>query len=111
MEIIYLLAITLLILLLLLFIPTLFNNIDPFFAPVDRPYYRHADYPRFHRADLDDIYLNTHTNFLFWNTQLGNKRNMSYDLRGDVPYPHFMWTPFNMASTVPIKNKPLYLVS
>lgn len=56
-------------------------------------------------------YYNTHTNFPFWNMQLGNKSNMSYDLRGDVPIGGLSWIPFNMASTIPIRNKPLYLVS
>lgn len=111
MQLVYLILITLVILLFILYVPVIFSNIDHFFAPVDRAYYHYADYPRFHRADLDDIYSNTHTNFPFWNTQLGNKRNMSYDLRGDPSSPYINWTPFNMASTVPIRNKPLYLIS
>ena len=112
MQLLYLLLATLIILIIILYIPKLFGNIDNFFAPVNKPYYQnYQDYPRFNRADLDDFYINTHTNFPFWNTQLGNKGNMSYDLRGDIPSPYFMWLPFNMASTVPIRNKPLYMVS
>ncbi len=108
MQLIYPKLITFIILFAILYvIPMLFGKPENFFAPVDRPYYHYADYPRFHRADVD----NSHTDFLFWNTQLGTKRNSSYDLRGDVWYPDLMWTPFNMASTVPIRNKPLYLVS
>lgn len=111
MQLIYPIIITLIILIGILYvIPMVFRKLENFFAPVDRAYYHYADYPRLHRADLDYDYM-THTNFPFWNTQLGNKRNMSYDLRGDVWYPNLMWTPFNMTSTVPIRNKPLYLVS
>lgn len=57
------------------------------------------------------IYENFYTNNLFWNTQLGNKKNMSYDLRGDVPIPYFTIFPFNMSSTFPIMNRPLYSIS
>jgi hypothetical protein len=51
----------------------------------------------------------THTNFLWWNTQLGSTRNMSYDLRGDVPiYPRFRhFQPWNNPTRFPIYNKPL----
>ena len=52
-----------------------------------------------------------YTNFPFWNTQLGSKRNMSYDLRGDVPIPYHMVFPFNMSTRIPIMNKPLSAVS
>ena len=113
MILIYLILITLIILLFILYIPKLFGYVDHFFAPGNNAYYQnYKEYPRHHRADLPDwYYTNTHTNFPFWNTQLGNKGNMSYDLRGDIPSPYFMRTPFNMATTVPIRNKPLYMVS
>ncbi len=58
-----------------------------------------------------DPAFNTHTNFAFWNTQKGTKSGMSYDLRGDVPIGSHQIFPFNMATTVPIQNKPLYMVS
>ena len=58
-----------------------------------------------------DPAFDTHTNFAFWNTQRGTKRGMSYDLRGDVPIGQRQIFPFNMSSTVPIVNKPLYMVS
>jgi len=58
-----------------------------------------------------DPYFDTHTNFPFWNSQLGSKRGMSYDLRGDVPIPYSMQFPFNMGTRTPIINKPLYLAS
>ena len=38
-------------------------------------------------------------------------RNMSYDIRGDIPIPYYIDTPFNMSTRVPIMNKPLYMVS
>ena len=61
--------------------------------------------------DDDNYWLNTHTNFPFWNSQLGSTRNMSYDLRGDVPiYPGYVG-PWNISSTAPIQNKPLWMVS
>jgi len=60
---------------------------------------------------ITDPYTHTYTDFPFWNTQIGSTRNMSYDLRGDVPIPYHMWTPFNMSSRIPIQNKPLYMVS
>lgn len=46
--------------------------------------------------------------FPFYNFPIGSTRNMSYDLRGDVPIPYFIWTPFNMTTRVPIRNKPLW---
>ena len=46
-----------------------------------------------------------YTNFPWWNTQIGNTKNMSYDLRGDpivIPKNNFVW----MNSTIiPIYNK------
>jgi len=33
-------------------------------------------------------------------------RNMSYDLRGDVPIPYHMIFPFNMSTRAPIINAP-----
>lgn len=54
----------------------------------------------------------TYTDYPFWNVQLGSKRNMSYDLRGDVPVPYYGWMfPFNASSRAPIYNKPLGLIS
>lgn len=50
--------------------------------------------------------VSTHTNFPFWNTQIGIKRNMSYDLRGDIDVDSF----YNIEMK-PIKNKPLYMIS
>ena len=67
-------------------------------------YYHYQPYKRFHYADLDDPYFDTHTHLPFWNTQLGNKKNMSYDLRGDYDIPYY-WFPFNASSIVPIKNQ------
>ncbi len=60
---------------------------------------------------ISDPYTHTYTNFPFWNTQIGSTRNMSYDLRGDVPIPYQIIPPFNMSSIVPIQNKPLYMIS
>jgi len=91
------------LLLFILIIPYIFRTYDHYDATAS---------PQNYKSNiLYDPYYDTHTQFPFWNTQLGSKRNMSYDLRGDAGIPYIMWTPFNMASTVPIRNKPLYLVS
>jgi len=37
----------------------------------------------------------------FWNASTRHTRNMSYDLRGDVPIPQHAWFPFNMSSYAP----------
>ena len=46
-----------------------------------------------------------YTNLPWWNTSLGNTRNMSYDLRGDpviIPKTNFVW---NNSSIFPIHNR------
>lgn len=53
---------------------------------------------------VPDYYPSTHTGYPFWNTQIGTTRNMSYDLRGDVPIANQGWFPFNMGTTIPIQN-------
>ena len=71
-------------------------------------------YPKyFNYRYLDDYYWSpyTHTDYPFWNYQLGRRRNMSYDLRGDVPIPYAGWSPFLMSSGVPIRNKPLWKIT
>ena len=107
---IYLLAlIALIILLLILWFPYIFNRnkrYDHYDIITSPTYQEYNDEYRSHYDPYD-----THTNFPFWNSQLGSTRNMSYDLRGDVPIPHYMNIPFNMGTRVPIRNKPLYLAS
>ena len=90
--------IALILLFLILIIPYMFRKINHSHAPVTT-------------QTIHDPYYIPQTDFPFWNTQLGSKRNMSYDLRGDASIPYIMWTPFNMPSRIPIRNKPLYLVS
>lgn len=58
----------------------------------------------------DNIFMSTHTNFPFWNSSRST-RNMSYDLRGDVPIPSIMIGPFNISSRIPIQNKSLSDIS
>lgn len=65
-------------------------------------YNMHRGYPFHYR---------THTNFPFWNMQLGTTRNMSYDLRGDMPIHRTPTGPWLQSSVTPIKNKPLWMVS
>lgn len=38
--------------------------------------------------------------------EMRSTRNMSYDLRGDVPIPYHMIMPFNMSTRMPIINAP-----
>lgn len=54
-------------------------------------------------------YFMTHTNYPFWNSQLGTTRGMSYDLRGDIPIPRSYVGPWNIGTRSPIVNRPLYL--
>ena len=51
------------------------------------------------------------TIYPFWNTQLGTTKNMSYDIRGDVPIPYTYTGPWNQSTLRPIQNKPLWMVS
>ena len=46
----------------------------------------------------------THTNFPWWNSQIGTKKNMSYDLRGDISPADYINFPFNMSTIIPIIN-------
>ena len=55
----------------------------------------------------EPIYYVTHTNFPFWNMQLGTTRNMSYDIRGDIPIKRTLTGPWLNPETRPIYNKPL----
>lgn len=54
-------------------------------------------------------WANGYTNLPWWNTQIGNKSNMSYDLRGDplvIPLPPYelVW---NNPTKFPIYNLPI----
>lgn len=91
------------IILLLIFILYTIKYIKRHYTPNEKEYYYTNTSPY--------DYTNTYTHFPFWNMQLGSKRGMSYDLRGDVPIPYYYQFPFNMSSRIPIRNKPLYLVS
>lgn len=51
----------------------------------------------------------THTNFLFNNIQLGTKKNMSRDIRGDPIIIPRMYTPWLQGTITPIYNKPLQI--
>ena len=59
----------------------------------------------------DSIYLLTHTQFPWYNTQIGTKRGMSYDIRGDIPPMPDYIGPWNISPHFPIMNKPLAAVS
>lgn len=50
-----------------------------------------------------------YTNYPFWNVQLGSRRNMSYDLRSDVPIKYTYTGPWLQSSRHPIQNRPLLI--
>lgn len=61
----------------------------------------------------DNLLLLTHSNYPFNNYQIGRKKFMSYDLRGDVPIINdemYSTIPWNVGTSIPIYNKPLSLV-
>ena len=47
----------------------------------------------------------------FWNASTRHTRNMSYDLRGDVPIPPSYVGPWNISENAPIQNKTLDEIS
>ena len=49
------------------------------------------------------------TDFLFNNVQSGNRRNMSYDLRGDPYIPFKPVSPWNNPETFPIRNRQMII--
>ena len=56
---------------------------------------------------VSDIGYENIQNCPFWNSRVGQTRNMSYDLRGDpikIPKQSFMW---NNSTLTPIYNKSL----
>ena len=71
----------------------------------------HRSEVNFVSTKLNRAYLSTYTEYPFWNIQIGTKRNMSYDLRGDIPIPMHYVGPWLNSPHIPIYNKPLYLVS
>lgn len=72
-----------------------------------------TSYENYDSMTIDNDYdpYMTHTNFPFSNYMIGTKRGMSYDLRGDISILNRVWMPFNMSTTIPIVNKPLYTIS
>jgi hypothetical protein len=72
--------------------------------------YKYPFFPLTNSYDWFYIFFptfNGYTNLPWWNTQLGNTTNMSYDLRGDpgvIPRTNFVW---NNSSTFPIYNQPI----
>ena len=72
---------------------------------------KYANINNFDDFNNDHKYLFLSTQYPFNNTQIGTTRNMSYDLRGDVPIPYTDVGPWLNSPHVPIYNKPLYLVS
>jgi len=106
-----LILIALIILLLILWFPFAIKKQNEQYDTINEVSYYPYDNINNDNNNFYDPYLATHTNFPFWNTQMGSTRNMSYDLRGDVPIPYYMNVPFNMGTRIPIRNRPLYAIS
>ena len=103
MLIIIIIAIVALLNVFFPYIATNFNRPkDEKFSPVNR------GWNHFYILDRPPYYK-THTNFPWWNNQIGTTRNMSYDLRGDIPLFHNDDMFWNQSSYVPIMNKPVIL--
>lgn len=54
---------------------------------------------------------NYHNYYQLWNEPMRSTRNMSYDLRGDVPIPNYINMPWNMSERMPIQNRSLSDIS
>lgn len=52
-----------------------------------------------------------YSNYPIWNIPTRSTRNMSYDLRGDVPIGSYYYSPWLQGTRRPIINKPLWMVS
>ena len=89
------------------------NSQENFYNTTISPWLRLKD--NYYNTEFPNVRLsvtNCHTNLPWWNTQIGSKRNMSYDLRGDLPIYEDNWiTPWNIPSRIPISNRPLFMVS
>ena len=105
----------LILILLLIIIYTNKNNfIEKFdvyqtfqsFIPIDT--YKFPFYPSISSNWFSNFFIpysNGYTNLPWWNSRLGNTRNMSYDLRGDpliIQRTNFLW---NNGSQIPIYNR------
>lgn len=97
-----LLFVCILIACIIVFLPVIVNSkdIENFYAGyIPYPYYSNPYYFRY-----------PFNRYPWWNSTRST-RNMSYDLRGDVPIPRTYVGPWNNSSYAPIVNKPLWLVS
>ena len=76
---------------------------DVLYNPYKIYYDYFAPYPYSYPSptENDPIY------YPIWNLPSRSTRNMSYDLRGDVPIPYVMNMPFNMSERAPIQNRTL----
>lgn len=70
-----------------------------------------SDFAPYQSTNLYSGYMEPDAYPPIWSSPLRSTRGMSYDLRGDVPIPYYMNLPFNMSTRIPIRNKPLYMVS
>lgn len=88
-----------------IFVNKLYGNIKKESFYID---YYYPDYNKYYKS-RHRIYNNNFLlpEFLWWNSNRST-RNMSYDLRGDIPVhdvrPNMIW---NVSSLNPIHNKPL----
>jgi hypothetical protein len=74
--------------------------------------HKHHKYFILHTVPLKGHYYDPYINVgVGFNESTRHTRNMSYDLRGDVPIPYMMNLPFNMPESIPIRNKTLNDIS
>jgi hypothetical protein len=97
----------LLAIVIIIIISFLFNTTEYFYGHRRGLYKYRYGYPTYFKG--------SYVGLPFWNIPTRTTRNMSYDLRGDVPIRHSYVGPWNISSWVygegPIKNKPLWMVS
>ncbi len=91
---------------IIVFLPIVVNSkvIENFYVG----YIPHLRYPYYFRYPYSRYPLSNDS--LWWNATRST-RNMSYDLRGDVPIPMTYVGPWNISSYAPVVNKSLWLVS
>ena len=92
-----------LIILLIVLLLIIYMIYDVLHNPYKTYYDYFAPYPNPSISPIENNYIS----YPIWNLSSRSTRNMSYDLRGDVPIPYFVNMPFNMSERMPIQNKTL----
>jgi hypothetical protein len=105
----------LLILLFVLIIPSSYKVTENVTPPINfRPPLKQEEHfdDFWYRSYGLNMYMSPNTNLPFWSPQFGSRRNMSYDVRGDIPIEKQIVSPWLQSDRPPpIINKPLWMVS